>query len=76
MVNSKLKQMVFVLVAGACLFSLTGCVVTTSATIGYDRYYDPHPRWGHGDDRTIIIDRPDKKPERPSKPPKKGRPKS
>jgi len=62
-----LKRLLLVAFAGLVLL-LTGCSGTHS-TVYYDSYYDPHPHWGYGNDTTVIIDVPDRKPERPSKPP-------
>lgn len=55
-----------IIIGFAILFS--GCAGSGSySTIYYESYYDPHPYWGYGDNRTIIIERPDK-PNRPPKP--------
>ncbi|MGL1932296.1 MAG: hypothetical protein OCC45_11100 [Desulfotalea sp.] len=68
MINYK-KHITFGLLAGSLLL-LGGCTYSAYSTIGYERYYDPHPNWGRND-TTIIIDRPNNKPERPSKRPDK-----
>jgi len=59
------KHLKFIIVTSAILM-LTGCA--GSGSIYYESYYDPYPHWGHGNDTTIIIDRPDK-PRRPTRPP-------
>lgn len=64
----KIKQLTFIVIAGAILF-LSGCAGSTHSTIYYEGYYDPYPHWGYGNDTTIIIDLPDNKPERPTPPP-------
>jgi len=76
---SAYKRLIFIVVTGAILL-LTGCSEATHSTIYYGGYYDPYPHWGYGNDTTVIIDLPDKKPERPTRPPginppKGGRPK-
>jgi hypothetical protein len=58
------KKLILIIITGAALF-LTGCAGSTHSTIYYDSYYDPYPYWGHGNDTTIIIDRPDNRPKRP-----------
>ncbi len=72
------KHLKFIIVVAGAILMLTGCAGSgTHSTIYYESYHDPYPRWGHGDDTTIIIDLPDKKPERPPgiKPPGDSRPK-
>lgn len=61
------KSLMFIIVTAAILL-LVGCSGSTRSTVYYESYYDPYPYWGHGDDTTIIIDRPDIR-ERPTKPP-------
>lgn len=52
------------------LIFFSGCAGSGSghSTVYHDRYYDPHPHWGYGDDTTVIIDLPER-PGKPSKPP-------
>ena len=68
-----LNRLIFIAIVGALLF-LSGCAGSTHSTIYYEGYYDPYPHWGYGDDTTIIIDLPDKRPLGIN-PPGGGRPK-